>query len=166
MRRRHHLSRQVSGPNGIAERRLLIEVLLADSARQLDAAQTVSATMGTRAALLIASASIAASINAPARLTFSWYALALSSSVLAALLGIVVFLPRRSKELDLQGIEAEAWNLLDAEVLRSVLYSRIAVLVRDRKAIRRRARLLAVGFSALALSLVFVGLQLSKLPFP
>jgi len=87
--------------SNVAARHHLIDLLLADSDRQLSANAATASAMGTRAAILIASASIATGLQLSRPTDAGWYLLALVGASLAALAGVVVVLPRRGREVDL-----------------------------------------------------------------
>ena len=135
-------------------RRRLIELLLKDSERQLSANAATSSALGTRAAILIASASIATGLQVVRNAEAGWYLLALTATALAALAGVVVVLPRRGREVDPRDVENSAWNDTDTEVTRRLLYSRLAILDRDKSASRWRALVLVIGFAALLVGVV------------
>lgn len=96
------------GPNDIVQRRALLDLLASDVERQLNSAQVVSAAMGTRAAILIASASLITSLHSVGSLGLNWYTFALTTGVVSALIGIMVVLPRASKEVGVIEIENDA----------------------------------------------------------
>jgi hypothetical protein len=122
--------------------------------------------MGTRAAILIASASIVTGLQLTRPSEAGWYLLALISAGVAALGGVIVVLPRRGREVDLAGIENHAWNETDTVASRRLLYSRLEILARDKRSLFWRAIVLVVAFVILIVALSCACLQLANVPAP
>lgn len=152
--------------SNVGERRFLVELLLADAERQLAANAGTASALGTRAAILIASASIVTGLQLTRPADAGWYLLALISAGLAALLGVVVVLPRRGREIVLSNLETSAWNETDTVAARRLLYSRIDVLRRDKQDLSWRAVVLVVAFAVLIVGLACACLQLANIPAP
>jgi hypothetical protein len=155
-----------SDERNVGARRHLIEMLLSDSERQLVANSTTSSALGTRAAILVASASIATGLQLAKSDDAGWYLLALIATGLAALSGITVLLPRRSREVVLVDLEELSWNETDSVASRRLLYSRLDILRRDKTALRWRAIVLLVGFAILFAGIACACLQLANVPAP
>ena len=144
----------------IGERRELIVALSADVDRQLVSVTDRSTAQGTRAAILVASASIATALpagNVPDPL----YVLALSCAAASALCGVVVILPRVGYEVPVRDVEKDAWNLSATMALRRLMYEKLVVLEHDESALKWRRRVLLGGFSLLVLTLCFSAIHLA-----
>lgn len=122
--------------------------------------------LATRAAILIGSASIAAGLQLAQGSPAGWYLVALIASGLAAVLGVVVILPRAGWEVDLEDLEIKSWQESDTEASRRMLWSRLATLRRDKRSLSWRAVLLSIGFGALTIALICSGLHLVHFPSP
>lgn len=150
----------------VGARRHLIELLLDDSERQLVANSATSSALGTRASILVASASIATGLQLARTDDAGWYLVALIAAALAALSGISVLLPRRGREVVLDDLEGLAWNETDSIASRRLLYSRLDILKKDKTALRWRAIVLQVGFGILFIGIACACLQLANVPSP
>jgi hypothetical protein len=150
----------------VAERRHLIEILLSDSERQLAANAGTASALGTRAAILIASASIVTGLQLARPSDAAWYLLALIAAGVAALGGVIVVLPRRGHEADLREIETLAWNETDTIASRRLLHTRLAILNRDKGSLFWRAIVLVAAFVILIVALACACLQLANFPAP
>jgi hypothetical protein len=150
----------------VSDRRYLVELLLIDAARQLAANAGTASALGTRAAILIASASIVTGLQLTRPTDAGWYLLALISAGVAALMGVIVVLPRRGREIDLTDLESAAWNETDTVAARRLLHSRIDVLARDKRALSWRAVVLVLAFGVLIVGLACACFQLANVPAP
>lgn len=158
--------KQIEAQRVSEQRRHLLELLAADAERQIGANAGTHSELGTRASILIASASLAAGLQLAQGAQAGWYLVALIASGLAAVLGVVVILPRSGWEVDLEDLETKSWHEAEVESTRRMLWTRIEVLRRDKRSLAWRAVVLTIGFSALAIALVCAGLQLAHLPAP
>lgn len=150
----------------IGEREHLLSLLLADSERQLVALAGTFSAISTRAAILIASASIVTGIQVLPVDDAAWYLLALIAAAFSALTGVVVIVPRIGKQVAIRRLEAEGWNDGDAEASRRVLYSRLAVIESDNVAVWWRGIVVTAGFISLFAAVLFACLQLAGVDPP
>ncbi|MBT1680984.1 hypothetical protein [Curtobacterium aurantiacum] len=143
----------------VARRRVLVEALdrEVDLRRTFVAARAESLT--TKGSILAASASLVTALQSIGS-DSPWLGFAIASSALAAVLGLVVLLPRVGAELDLEATEANLWGESDVEALRGLTLAKKKVLEKDERALWWRAILIALGFTALALSLISTALVL------
>jgi len=143
----------------VARRRVLIEAL----DREVDLRRTFVAakaeSMTTKASILVASASLVTALQSIGGHS-PWVGVAIALAAVAAVLGIVVLLPRIGAELDLAATEENLWHETDMEAVRGLTLAKKGLLEKDERALWWRAILIAVGFTALALSLIAAALIL------
>ena len=144
----------------VGDRRELIMALSSDVDRQLGSVSDRTTSQGTRAAILVASASISTALPA-GNLPDPLYVAALACAAASALCGVIVILPRVGHEVPIHDVEVDAWNLSPTMALRRVMYEKVAVLTHDEKAMKWRRFVLLGGFALLALALCFSAIHLA-----
>ncbi len=122
--------------------------------------------MSTRASILVGAASIVTGLQLPeASASSAWFLLAIAAAVLAVVLGVIVLLPGRGKEVQVLEAETEFWNSTDSRAIWTLSHWKLDALKAQEKRLKNRAVVLVVGFAALgaSLSLSFVYLLNSAL---
>lgn len=107
-----------------------------------------------RASVLVASAGILTGLQTSG----SWsllFAISVSFSAIAAVLGVLVLVPRLGGEVNIDQAEKDYWNNLDAEAIRNLTKYKLDILRVDESALKKRRTLLLLGFGALAASICF-----------
>jgi hypothetical protein len=141
----------------VSRRRTLVEAL----DREVDLRRTFvaarSEALTTKASILVASASLVTALQ-DLDVRSTWIGVAIAASALAAVLGIVVLLPRVGEEVNIADTEENLWNEREVEAIRGLMIAKRAILEKDQKALWWRAAVIAAGFAALALSLVIAAL--------
>lgn len=115
--------------------------------------------ISTKASILIASASISSALQYDAQ--GFWFLAAVWLSVVAAVLGALVLLPRVGSHLAVEAYEQELWGEEPSEVHRDLMYQKLRILRQDEKALLWRRKILLVGYAALAVSLLSAAIHLS-----
>lgn len=141
----------------VSRRRTLVEAL----DREVDLRRTFvaarSEALTTKASILVASASLVTALQ-DADVHSTWIGAAIAASALAAVLGIVVLIPRIGEEISIADTEENLWNERGVEAIRGLMIAKRAILEKDQRALWWRAAVIAAGFAALALSLVIAAL--------
>lgn len=140
------------GDEQIEERKVLIRALSEEVDRQRASLSGRVGALMSRAAILVGSAGIFTALQSSDAWSL-WFATSVASSGLAAILGVLVLFPRSGPELDIERAEKEFWNRSDTEAIRDLSASKLAFLRVDENALKRKGRLLRVGFVALGLSI-------------
>jgi hypothetical protein len=144
----------------VASHRYLVEAIdrEVDLRRGFVASRTLGLT--TKASILVASASLITALQA-SKIHSPWLDVAMALSAVAAILGVIVLLPRVGREVPIMDTETNLWDQTDVKALRGLTLAKVEILDHDEHALFWRAVVLAVGFGALGLSLVVAVLVLA-----
>jgi hypothetical protein len=82
-------------------------------------------------------------------------------SAVAAILGVLVLVPRVGREMSILETEKNLWDQSDVEAIRGLTLAKTEILEQDERALFWRGRVVAAGFAALGLSLIVEGLILT-----
>ncbi|NOJ58977.1 hypothetical protein [Arthrobacter sp. 260] len=115
--------------------------------------------MSTRASILVAAASLSTALQSGQQGLF--FVAAIWLSVLAAILGAVVLLPRLGDQLSIQGNETDLWDSDEVELNRDLMHQKLSILRQDEKSLLWRRQVLLSGYTVLALSLAAAAIHLS-----
>lgn len=142
-----------SGPEDpVGDRQTLILALDAEVDRQRTSVGHRSRAISNRASTLVASAGIITSLQSSSSFSI-WFMLSICCGLIAAVVGVLVLIPRLGGELDIGQAENDFWNDRDTEAIRNLAQAKLAVLRTDEQALKSRRKLLLWGFILLALSI-------------
>lgn len=145
----------------LAKRAALITMLAAEVDRQLESVGERTRSMATRASILIGSASIMTGLQLPNDNRPWQYVVSLAAGAIAAILGVLVLIPRHGTEVTIEEAEQTFWNLSESQGRRALMHWKLGTLKEQERALKSQAILIVIGFAALAASLVFAALALS-----
>lgn len=148
--RRTRFSKDHRARRNLLPQRELINALDADVDRQMQAAETSSAAISTRASILVAAAGLTSGLQTSS-VSFVPAALA----VLAALIGVALLMMRTASEVPIIEAESTFWNDAPDVARRNLMYWKHSVLREREGSLVRRRRVLIVGFVLLAGSIGF-----------
>jgi hypothetical protein len=116
-----------------------------------------SNAMNSRAALLVASASIATGLQVAD--VDPWAILAALAAATGAILGLIGLWPRSGPELDIADLENATCAMTDDETLRYAIYARLYILRADEAMLVKRAQTVKIGFGFLAAAAALAALH-------
>lgn len=136
------------------EKRSVIELVEQEATRQMNSHSRTASAVDTRAALLVSTAILFVALPKNGSSTGCAYTVAVIFALIGACMGVIaLFTKRRGEEIDLQKIESEIWPLEALEAIRAITRAKQKILDDDRKRLKLRHRVVAWGFTFLALSL-------------
>ncbi|MDJ0348922.1 hypothetical protein [Cryobacterium sp. PH29-G1] len=145
--------------NAVVERKILIAALDREVDLQRASVEVRAAGLMTRASILVAAASILTGVQSLDQMS-AWFLWSTIASAAAAILGVLVLLPRLGAEVDIDSAESDYWNELDTVALHGFMKDKLRVLKEDEHALIWRRWVLLVGFACLAISLLLAALHL------
>lgn len=128
--------------------RELILALNADVDRQLSSAETASAAMSTRAAVLVAAAGLTSGVQLSAEA-----ALPALFTALSAIAGVILLLMRTAPEVPIHDAEAQFWTDGPVTSIRNLMHWKLDVLKERERSLFRRRVILILGFALLVASI-------------
>lgn len=144
---------------GLRRNKELLAALHQETDHQRADVSSRAGMMSTRASILIAAASLSTALQSGQQ--GPWFLAAVWLSVVSAILGAVVLLPRLGSQLGVEQNEKNLWDQNPTEFIRDLMHQKLRILRRDEKAMLWRRYVLLAGYTALALSLAAAATHLS-----
>jgi hypothetical protein len=142
----------------LSEHTTQLASLSAELDRQRQSFTSRQSAMYSRAAILVGSASIASGIQSAGH-SDPWAALGVFASLLAALLGVVALWVRTGPEPDMGKFRDKLYELAPGAMELTLFDAKLDAHGLDEASLTRRRRLVNLGFTALSLAILFVGLH-------
>lgn len=137
-----------AGRESLRAQKTLILALDADVNRQLNAAETASTGITTRASILVAAAGVTSGLQLSSQLIVPAIL-----TVAAALVGVGLLVMRTADEIPILEAEKTFWTDAPVVAQRKMLHWKHGVLREREKSLHRRRVVLIVGFALVAVSI-------------
>jgi hypothetical protein len=147
----------------LSERRGLIDELSAEVDRQRASYSERASAMTTRLSILVAAASLTASMQLNVDVLTGWYVVGVFMAGGAALVGAAGLWPVSGSENGVKDLQDELWNESPDRAAYILMHRKLDILRDDERVLAVRAWLSRVGFALLGLSVIAIAIHLTRI---